>query len=128
MPSLPSALQVHDPGLRLLRSAARAAIVMPSVFAFADEVIGTPQLAIFAAFGSFAMLVLVEFGGPVRSRLIAYASLACVGAANIAIGTLCSRSALLAAGAMAMIAFVILLSGVVNRYFAAASTAALLTF
>jgi uncharacterized membrane protein YccC len=101
---------------------------MPAVFALADKVIGDPQLAIFAAFGSFAMLVLVEFGGPVRSRLIAYASLACVGAANIAIGTLCSRNALLAAGAMAVIAFVILMSGIVNGYFAAAATASLLTF
>jgi uncharacterized membrane protein YccC len=128
MPSLPSALRVHDPGLRFLRSAARAAIVMPAVFAFADEVIGDPQLAIFAAFGSFAMLVLAEFGGPVRSRLIAYVSLACVGAANVTIGTLCSQSAWLAAAAMAAIGFVILFSGVINGYFAAAATPALLTF
>jgi uncharacterized membrane protein YccC len=123
-----SAFRVSDPGLVSLRSAARAAIVMPTVFAFANEVIGDVQVATFAAFGSFAMLVLVEFGGPVRSRLIAYASLACVGAANITIGTLCSRNALLAAVAMAVIGFVILFSGIVNGYFAAAATAALLTF
>jgi uncharacterized membrane protein YccC len=128
MPTLPSALRIHDPGLRFLRSAARAAIVMPAVFAFADKVIGDPQLAIFAAFGSFAMLVLAEFGGPVRSRLIAYVSLACVGAANVTIGTLCSQSAWLATGAMAAIGFVILFSGVINGYFAAAATPALLTF
>jgi len=128
MSSLPSALRVHDPGLRFLRSAARAAIVMPSVFAFANEVIGNPQLAIFAAFGSFAMLVLAEFGGPIRSRAIAYVSLACVGAANVTIGTLCSQSAWLAAGAMAAIGFVILFSGVISGYFAAAATPALLTF
>lgn len=123
-----SALRVRDPGLSLLRSAVRAAIVMPAVFAFADKVIGDPQLATFAAFGSFAVLVLVEFGGPMRSRVIAYASLACAGAANITIGTLCSRNAWLAAGAMAVVGFVILFSGLINGYFAAASTSALLTF
>jgi uncharacterized membrane protein YccC len=114
--------------LTSLRSAARAAIVMPAVFAFADEVIGDPQLATFAAFGSFALLVLVEFTGPIRSRLIAYTSLALAGAANITIGTLCSRDALLAAGAMAVVGFVILFSGIINGYFAAAATSALLTF
>ena len=123
-----SALRIHDPGLVSLRSAVRAAIVMPAVFAFADKVIGNPQLATFAAFGSFAMLVLVEFSGPIRSRVIAYGSLACAGAVNITIGTLCSRSTWLATIAMAVVGFVILFSGIINGYFAAASTAALLTF
>jgi uncharacterized membrane protein YccC len=119
---------IHDPGFVSLRSAARAAIVMPSVFAFADKVIANPRVATFAAFGSFAMLVLVEFGGPPRSRLLAYLTLGAAGAANIVIGTLCSRNALLAAAAMAVIGFAILFSGVINGYFAAASTSALLTF
>jgi len=101
---------------------------MPAVFAFADKVIGNPQTAIFAAFGSFAMLVLVEFTGPTRSRLVAYLVLACVGAGNIVLGTFCSRNAWLAAAAMAVIGFAILFSGVINGYFAAAGTSALLTF
>jgi uncharacterized membrane protein YccC len=101
---------------------------MPAVFAFADKVIGNPQTAIFAAFGSFAMLVLVDFTGPMRSRLVAYLALACVGVGNIVLGTLCSRNAWLAAGAMAVVGFAILFSGVINGYFAAAGTAALLTF
>jgi uncharacterized membrane protein YccC len=126
--AMPPWLRVHDPGLVSLRSAVRAAIVMPAVFAFADKVIGDPQVATFAAFGSFAVLVLVEFGGPLRSRLIAYSSLAVAGAANITIGTLCSRDEWLAAGAMAAIGFVILFAGIVNGYFAAASTSALLTY
>ena len=123
-----SAFRIHDPGLVFLRSAVRAAIVMPAVFAFSFKVIGNPQLSFFAAFGSFAMLVLVEFGGTMKGRLIAYASLVCVGAANITIGTLCSQTAWLAGAAMAVIAFVILLSGIVNGYFAAGGTSALLTF
>src|SRR5438874_4807975 len=103
-------LRLSDPGLAALRSAARAAVVMPAVFAFADKVIGNPQTAIFAAFGSFAMLVLVEFTGPMRSRLFAYVVLACVGAGNIVVGTFCSRNAWLAAAAMAVIGFAILFS------------------
>jgi hypothetical protein len=43
--------------------AARAAIVMPSLFAISDKLIGNLQMAIFAAFGSFATLVLASFGG-----------------------------------------------------------------
>ena len=84
--------------LGALKSAARAAIVMPAVFAFADKVIAQPQTSIFAAFGSFAMLVLVEFTGPARTRFVAYLGLACVGASFITLGTLCSRNAWLAAG------------------------------
>ena len=121
-------LELHDPQLASLKSAARAAIVIPAVFAIADKAIQDPQTAIFAAFGSFAMLVLVDFSGPLRSRFVAYVALAFAGAANIVIGTLCSRNAWLAAGAMAVVGFAILFSGVINGYFAAAGTSAILTF
>ena len=121
-------LPLTDPGLASLRTAVRAAVVMPAVFAFADKVIGNPQTALFAAFGSIALLVLVEFTGPMRSRFVAYLALACVGAGNIVLGTFCSRNAWLATGAMAVVGFAILLSGVINGYFAAAATPALLTF
>jgi uncharacterized membrane protein YccC len=125
--SLPR-LHLDDPQLSSLKSAARTAIVMPAVFAIAEKVIEDPQTAIFAAFGSFAMLVLVDFAGPLRSQFVAYVLLACVGAANIVVGTLCSRNAWLAAAAMAVVGFVILFSGVINGYFAAAGTSAILTF
>jgi uncharacterized membrane protein YccC len=111
-----------------LKSAARAAIVMPVVFAFADKVIEQPQTSIFAAFGSFAMLVLVEFTGPPRARLLAYLGLGCVGATFITLGTLCSRNEWLAAGATAVVGFATLFSGVIGGYFAAATTGALITF
>jgi uncharacterized membrane protein YccC len=101
---------------------------MPAVFALADKVIGQPQTSLFAAFGSFAMLVLVEFAGPPRTRLVAYLGLAFVGAAFITLGTLCSRNAWLGASAMVAIGFATLFSGVISGYFAAASTGALLTF
>ena len=111
-----------------LKGAARAAIVMPAVFALADKVIEQPQTSIFAAFGSLAMLVFVEFGGPPRNRLLAYLGLGCVGAAFITLGTLCSRNAWLGAGAMAIVAFATLFSGAIGGYFAAGATGALLTF
>jgi uncharacterized membrane protein YccC len=116
------------PDLAALKSAARAAIVIPAVFALADKVIKQPQTSILAAFGSFAMLVLVEFAGPPRKRLAAYVGLGCVGAALITLGTLCSRNPWLAAGAMAAVGFVVLFSGVISGYFAAAATGAILTF
>ena len=121
-------LRLADPGLASLRSAARAAIVMPAVFAFANKVIGDPQTTIFAAFGSVAMLVFADFTGPQRSQLVAYLALAGAGTANVVLGTLCSQNAWLAAAAMALVGFAILLSGAINGYFAAAGTSALLTF
>jgi len=121
-------LDINDPGLASLKSAARAAIVMPAVFAFADQVMAQPQAALFAAFGSFAMLVLASFGGPPRSRFTAYLSLAAAGAVLVPLGTACSGNAWLAAGAMAVVGFGILFSGVLNGYFAAGGTAAVLVF
>jgi len=114
--------------LAALRRAARAAIVMPAVFALADKVIGKPQTSLFAAFGSFALLVLTEFGGPRRARLLAYMGLAGVGATLITLGTLCSRDPWLGAGAMALIGFGTLFAGAFSGYFAAGATGALLTF
>src|SRR2546430_7794519 len=101
---------------------------MPAVFALAGKVIQQPQTSIFAAFGSFALLVLVEFGGPWRMRLLAYLGLACVGAAYITLGTFCSRDSWLAAGAMAVAGFGTLFAGVFSGYVAAGATGALLTF
>ena len=120
--------RLADPGRVALKSAARAAIVMPAVFAFADKVVQQPQSTIFAAFGSFAILVLAGFRGPPRKRLVAYVGLFAAGTVFITLGTLCSRDTWLGAGAMAVIGFGILFSSVINPYFAAAGFAALLTF
>ncbi|MDX6698599.1 MAG: hypothetical protein QOE65_1996 [Solirubrobacteraceae bacterium] len=117
-----------DPGRLALKSAARAAIVMPAVFAFADKVIQQPQTTIFAALGSFAILVLADLRGPADRRLVAYLALFTAGAVFITLGTLCSTDPWLGAGAMAVVAFGILFSSAINGYFAAAGFAALLTF
>jgi uncharacterized membrane protein YccC len=74
------------------------------------------------------MLVLADFSGPPRSRFLAYLGLALTGAVLVALGTMCSRNAWLAAGAMAVVGFVILFSGIFHGYFAAGGTAAILAF
>jgi uncharacterized membrane protein YccC len=117
-----------DPGMFVLKSALRAAIVMPLAFALSLVVIDAKQMALFAAFGSMALLVFVDFGGSRLARLRAYLLLLAVGMALIAFGTLCSRSTWLATGMMGLIAFVILFAGVLNDYIAAARSAAMLTF
>jgi uncharacterized membrane protein YccC len=111
-----------------LKAAARAAIVMPSAFAFAHVVIGNPQTSLFAAFGSFALLLFVEFGGRPRARLVAYLVFAAGGALLISVGTICSRNAWLAAGAMAVTGFAIVFAGAFSSYLAAARNGAILLF
>ncbi len=121
-------LKRRDHDLAALRRAGRAAIVMPAMFALGEQVIGNPVVATFAAFGSFAMLLLVDFGGPLRERLQAEAALAVVGCAFVCIGTLASRSVWLATVTMALVAFVVIFAGVVSSVLAGASTSLLLAF
>jgi uncharacterized membrane protein YccC len=101
---------------------------MPAVFAFADRAIQNTNTTLFAAFGSIALLVLTDFGGPWRRRLAAYLALAVSGVALITLGTLCSQTPWLAVAAMAVVGFLILFSGVISNYFAAGGSAALLLF
>jgi uncharacterized membrane protein YccC len=117
-----------DPGLFVLKSALRPAIVVPFAVAIALEIVGDKEMAVFAAFGSMALLVFVDFGGSRRTRVRAYLALIVAGAVLITLGTLCSRSTLLATVAMAIVAFTILFAGVLDDYVAAARTGAMLTF
>jgi hypothetical protein len=121
-------LRARDRNLAATRRAFRAAIVMPAVFAVADNVIANPVVATFASFGSFALLLLVGFGGPMRSRLTAQAALSATTAAFICLATLASNTAWLAVVAMAIVAFVVLFVGVVSSVLASATTALLLAF
>jgi hypothetical protein len=118
----------RDRGFAALRRAARAAIIMPAMFAVGDKVIGNPQVATFAAFGSFAMLLLVDFGGPMAQRLQAQAALAVTGGVFVCLATLASQTAWLAAAAMAVVGFGVIFAGVVSSVLAGATTALLLAF
>jgi uncharacterized membrane protein YccC len=121
-------LREHDPGFGALRRALRAAVLMPLLFAIADKVLANPEVAYFAAFGSFAMLLLVEFPGTITERLQAQAALGIACAVLIALGTLASRSTPVAVIAMAIVGFVILFAGVVSSVLAGATTSLLLAF
>src|ERR1700730_14004567 len=87
----------RDHDLAALRRAARTALVMPALFALGDKVIGNPSLATFAAFGSFAMLLLVDFPGPIKDRVLNQAALGVSCAVLICLGTLASRTPWIAA-------------------------------
>jgi uncharacterized membrane protein YccC len=101
---------------------------MPAVFALGDKVIGNPVVATFGAFGSFAMLLLVDLTGPMRDRLQAYVGLALVGAVFVCLGTLASSKPWLAAASMTCVAFAVLFVGVVSSELANATPALLLAF
>src|SRR3954453_6896617 len=123
-----ASLRSHDRNYAALRRAGRTAIVMPALFALGTEVIGNPVVATFAAFGSFAMLLLVDFGGPLRDRLRNQAALAVACGALIAVATLCSRTTWLAAVAMMLVAFGVLFAGVASSVLAGATQPLLLSF
>jgi hypothetical protein len=120
-------LRAHDPGFAALRRATRAALIMPAAFALCGPVLGKPVLATFAAFGSFAMLLLVDFGGSIRNRLQCQAALAVACSVLICLGTLASRTTWLAAVVTAVLAFAVLFAGVVSSVLAGATTTLLLS-
>ncbi|HVV58893.1 MAG TPA: FUSC family protein [Gaiellaceae bacterium] len=121
-------LRARDRNFAALRRAGRAAIVMPSLFALTDQALGNPAVSTFAVFGTFALLVLVEFGGPLRDRLLAQCALAVTGGTFVCLGTLASRTTWLAALAMAVAGFAVIFSGVVSSVLASASVSLLLAF
>ena len=121
-------LRRHDPGLIALRRAARAAVVMPAVFAVADKMIGNPILATFAAFGSFTTLSFVDFTGSARERLASQTGLVAVGALLVVVGTLASRHIWLAVPVTCLIGFTVFFVGAVSSALASATNALLLSF
>lgn len=115
-----------DPGHAGLRRAARAALVMPAAFAFAQFVIGNAQVTTFVAFSCFALLVMADFGERRRPRALAYAAATGIGAVLIALGTLASGSSWGAALVMLLVGFAISFASAFGGYAAAAQTALLL--
>ena len=121
-------LRSKDPDLLVIKRSVRAAVVMPTAFAIAHVGFSNPQVGLFAAFGSFALLLLVEFTGPVRTRALSYVGLYVVGSCFIVLGTVVSTQKVAAVVAMALVGFSVLFAGVASPQAATASTAALLTF
>ncbi|MFF8732624.1 FUSC family protein [Streptomyces sp. NPDC015171] len=121
-------LRDRDPDLAATRRAGRTALVMPALFALCGEGFHNPTMASYAAFGSFSMLLLVDFAGPVMERLRAQAGLAVAWAALISLGTLVAPTVWLAVVTTLLVAFVILFCGVVSSVLAGSATALLLGF
>ena len=121
-------LRSKDPDLLVIKRSVRAAIVMPSVFAVTHLAFSDPQVSLFAAFGSFALLLLVEFTGRARARLVSYLGLYLVGSCFTVLGTAVSTNKAAAVGTMAVVGFGVLFAGIAAPAAATASTAALLTF
>ncbi|MFI9650435.1 FUSC family protein [Streptomyces sp. NPDC052040] len=121
-------LRTHDPGLAATRRAVRTALVLPALFALCGQVIGSATMATFAAFGSFSMLLLVEFTGPMVQRLRAHTGLALAWLVLICIGTLAAQQTWLAITVTVVVGFLVLFSGVVSSTLAGATTALLLAF
>ncbi|HEX4246157.1 MAG TPA: hypothetical protein VHY77_11355, partial [Acidimicrobiales bacterium] len=81
-----------DPGSLAIKRSVRAAVVVPIVFGLTHWLFSNPQVSLFGAFGSFALLLLVDFPGRPRTRLISYLTLVVGGAGLIALGTVVSTN------------------------------------
>ncbi|MGW5047475.1 FUSC family protein [Streptomyces griseoluteus] len=121
-------LRSRDPGLAATRRAGRACVVASALFALGMRVFHSPAMAYYAAFGCFAMLLFVEFTGPMAQRLRLHLGLAVAWAALVTLGTLAAGVTWVAVTATVVVAFLILLSGVVSSVIASCSTALLLAF
>ena len=121
-------IRAKDPGLLAVKRSVRAAVVMPLVFGLAHGLFANGQVSLFAAFGSFALLLLVDFPGRPRTRLLSYLGLFVVGIGFVALGTLVSTDKAAAVVVMAVVGFVVLFAGIVSPQAATASTATLLVF
>jgi hypothetical protein len=108
--------------------AVRATVVVPSLFAITDKVVGDPQMALFATFGGFATLVIAGFSGSRRDKLVAHAGLAVTGSLALIIGTLVSGTTWLAAVVTVPVTFAIFFAGIGGPNAASGSTAAMFAY
>jgi uncharacterized membrane protein YccC len=108
--------------------AARAAIVVPSLFALTYKVVADPQMALFATFGGFATLVIANFGGSRKDKLIDHTGLAVAGSLALIIGTVVSGTTWLAALVTVPVTFAIFFAGVGGPNAVSGSTAAMFAY
>jgi uncharacterized membrane protein YccC len=108
--------------------AARATVVVPSLFAITYKVVQDPQMALFATFGGFATLIIANFGGTRRDKLTAHAGLAVAGSLALIIGTLVSGTTWLAAVVTVPVTFAIFFAGIGGPNAASGSTAAMFAY
>ena len=102
--------------------------MIPSLFALTYEGLGNLQMALFAAFGGFASLIIASFGGTWRDKLTAHLGLAAVGSIVLTIGTAVSGITWLAVLVTIPVAFGIFFAGVAGPNAASGVTAALFPY
>ncbi len=98
-------LHAQDPDYLVLKRSARAAVVLSSLFAIAHFGFASSQVGLFVAFGSFALLLLVEFTGKPRTRLLSYLGLWVAGSVLIIVGTVVSTNKVAAVVTMGVVGF-----------------------
>src|SRR5271165_2740879 len=106
----------------------RAVLVIPPLFALTYEGFGNLQMALFAAFGGFANLVVASFGGSRRDKAIAHFGLALTGSVGLIIGTAVNGITWLAVLVTIPVAFGIFFAGVAGPNAASGVIAALFPF
>ena len=121
-------LAARDPASVALRRAVRVGVVAPLVFAFFLEVLDSPTAAIYGSFGAFALLGFADFGGRTWPRARAYAVLALVGGALVALGSALSTHAWAAAAVMVVVATLVRFVGCFGGQYAASVSPSILAY
>ncbi len=102
--------------------------MIPALFAVTSKAVGNPQIALFAAFGGFATLVLTSFPGGRRDKLLAHLQLAVVGSVLLSIGTAVTSSTVAAALVTVPVTFAVFFAGVLGPVPAAGTLGAMLAY
>jgi hypothetical protein len=108
--------------------ALRAVLVMPVIFALTYKGLGNLQIALFAAFGTFANLIMGSFGGTRKDKLIAHFGLAITGSIALTIGTAVNGNTALATIVTIPVTFGIFFAGVAGPNAAAGVLPTMLTY
>ena len=128
MVSLLRRFTARDAGYAALRRALRAAVVMPSAFAVCVLLLHQPVMASFAAFGSLATVLFVEFSGSIGDRLLAQVTLVLTQLLLIVVGTLAGQKLWLAVPVTLVVAFSVIFAGVISSVLVSSTTTLLLAF
>lgn len=121
-------LRSKDPGYAFVKRSVRAAVVMPSVFAVAEAFFSNSNVALFGAFGSFVVLLLVDYTGSLRDRFLSYAGVFVASSALIVVGTVVSSYEVAAVVVTVPVVFGVLFAGILTPRAAAASTVLLIFY
>jgi Fusaric acid resistance protein-like len=119
---------VHQRRFANLARSARAAIVVPSLFALALLAIKQPEMAGSAVLGTFAHEVLVNYDTAAKARFVQSAMLTLLGAIMVSLGALASASVWLAVGGAVVVGILSELPLLASGHIAAIRRALLLSF